>query len=812
MLDTKDFSFFENQNNFDFKGFIIKILSYWKWFLGSLIICMFIAYQVNIRKEKIYGMESLIAVREESNPFFTSNTSLVFNWGGTSDKVQTVITTLKSRSHNEIAVAKLQYYIDYLKQGEYNLIDAYGEAPFKINIDRSKGQLAGIPIKIRFLSESVYELSVVFESESASLINYYDDSTSKIAVGQEEFKKTFKVGQEVSLPFINWKLEMKPDASSYKGEEYFVRFNDFNAIVDRYRDVNVESDAKGGSILKLTMQGTNKAKMVDYLNTTVQVLQKNQLDSKNQFAINTITFIDSTLIAMGAEMDGVESELREFRKDKNVFNLESGGEKISEQLADLDVERDAINRKISYYNSLRSYLTNSVDYSKLPAPAVAGIEDPNIVNNVSRLIALSVERSEKAYAVKNTKFFKDFDNEMEAVKKVLLENISSAKALIQNDLSRINGRIAMADQSIKKLPEDQQDLLKISRKFNLTNTIISTFLEKRNEANIVKAANLSDIHFIDSAKDTGGGLIGPKTSVNYVLALFLGLLLPLIVVFIITLLDNTIHTTEDIAKLTQIPILGVVGKNKGLNNLAVFEKPKSALAEAFRAIRSSLQFLYKKQNIAGAKTLMITSSISGEGKTFCSINIATVFALSEKKTVIVGLDLRKPKIFGDFNLDNSFGVVNYLIGQKSTNEIIQKTEIPFLDVITSGPVPPNPAELIIGESMGELLEDLKKRYDYIILDTPPIGLVSDALELVEYCDATLYVVRQNLTKKSMLALVNSKHKVGELTNISIIINSFENKAKYGYTYGYGDYSNGYHEEDEPESRLKRISKRIRRRN
>jgi len=812
MLDTKDFSFFENQNNFDFKGFIIKILSYWKWFLGSLIICMFIAYQVNIRKEKIYGMESLIAVREESNPFFTSNTSLVFNWGGTSDKVQTVITTLKSRSHNEIAVAKLQYYIDYLKQGEYNLIDAYGEAPFKINIDKSKGQLAGIPIKIRFLSESVYELSVVFESESASLINYYDDSTSKIAVGQEEFKKTFKVGQEVSLPFVNWKLEMKPDASSYKGAEYFVRFNDFNAIVDLYRDVNVESDAKGGSILKLTMQGTNKAKMVDYLNTTVQVLQKNQLDSKNQFAINTITFIDSTLVAMGAEMDGVESELREFRKDKNVFNLESGGEKISEQLADLDVERDAINRKISYYNSLRSYLTNSVDYSKLPAPAVAGIEDPNIVNNVSRLIALSVERSEKAYAVKNTKFFKDFDNEMEAVKKVLLENISSAKALIQNDLSRINGRIATADQSIKKLPEDQQDLLKISRKFNLTNTIISTFLEKRNEANIVKAANLSDIHFIDSAKDTGGGLIGPKTSVNYVLALFLGLLLPLIVVFIITLLDNTIHTTEDVAKLTQIPVLGVVGKNKGLSNLAVFEKPKSALAEAFRAIRSSLQFLYKKQNIAGAKTLMITSSISGEGKTFCSINIATVFALSDKKTVIVGLDLRKPKIFGDFNLDNSFGVVNYLIGQKNTDEIIQKTEMPFLDVITSGPIPPNPAELIIGESMGELLEDLKKRYDYIILDTPPIGLVSDALELVQYCDATLYVVRQNLTKKSMLALVNSKHKAGELTNISIIINSFENKAKYGYTYGYGDYSNGYHEEDEPESRLKRISKRIRKGN
>lgn len=809
MFDTKDFSFSENQNNFDFKGFIVKILSYWKWFLGSLIICMFIAYQINIRKEKIYGMESMIAVREESNPFFTSNTSLVFNWGGTSDKVQTIITTLKSRSHNEIAVSKLGYYIDYLKQGDYNLVDVYGEVPFSFTIDKLKSQLSGIPIKIKFITESEFELSVIFENESATLLNYYDDSSSTIKVAQEEIKKRYKVGQQISLPFLNGKLELKNDASSYKNKEYFIRFNPFNNVVDRYRSLNVDADAKGGSILKLNMQGTNKARMVDYLNTTVSVLKKNQLDSKNQFAINTIAFIDSTLAAMSKEMEGAESELREFRKDKNVFDLETGGQQISEQITQLDIQRDELIRKISYYNTLKNYLNNSVDYSKLPAPAVAGIEDPNIVGNVSRLIALSVQRSERAYTVKNSRFFKDFDNEMESIKRVLLENIISAKEVVQSDLSRINSKISTAEASIKKLPEEQQDLAKISRKYQLTGNVLNTFLEKRNEANIVKAANLSDIHFIDTAKDTGGGLIGPKTSVNYVLALFLGLFMPLIVVFAITLSDNTIHTTEDIAQLTQIPLLGVVGKNKTLNNLAVYLKPKSALAEAFRAIRSSLQFLYKKQNISGAKTLMITSSISGEGKTFCSINIATVFALSEKKTVIVGLDLRKPKLFDDFNITNDFGVVNNLIGQKTVDEIIQKTDVPFLDVITSGPIPPNPSELIIGEAMGELLDDLKTKYDYIILDTPPIGLVSDALELVEYCDAILYVVRQNMTKKSMLNLVNNKHKAGELKNISIIINSFENKAKYGYTYGYGNYSNGYHEDDEPENRFKKMSEKWR---
>ncbi|HEU4495676.1 MAG TPA: polysaccharide biosynthesis tyrosine autokinase [Flavobacterium sp.] len=809
MLDPKDFSFFENQNNFDFRGFLIKILSYWKWFLASLAVCFAAAYQVNIRKEKIYGIESMIAVREESNPFFTSNTSLVFNWGGTSDKVQTVITTLKSRSHNELVVAQLEYYIKYLKQGKFDLVDAYGEVPFKVAIDKSKGQLAGIPIKIKFTSATQYELGIAFESEQAAVINYSTGNTSQIAVAPEEYRKKFKISELVSLPFLNWKLQLNPDASSYVGKEFFVRFDDFNSTVGQYQGINVESDAKGGSILKLAMQGTNKARMVDYLNTTVAVLQKNQLESKNQFAINTISFIDSTLVAMGEQLKGTEGQLKQFRKGRNVYDLEAGGEKISEKLSGLDIERDGIKRKISYYNTLKSYLTNSVDYSKLPAPAVAGIEDPNIVGNVSRLIALSVERSEKAYAVKNDRFFKDFDNEMESIKKVLLENIASAKAVIQNDLDLVNSRIGQAESTMKQLPEDQQDLLKITRDYNLTEAIFNTFLEKRNEANIVKAANLSDIHFIDPAKDTGGGLIGPKTSVNYVLALFLGLVIPLTFTFIITLMDNSVHTADDIAKLTKIPLLGIVERKKLAGNLAVYEKPKSALAESFRAIRSSLQFLYKKQQAAGAKTLMLTSSISGEGKTFCSMNIATVFALSDKKTVIVGLDLRKPKIFQDFNLNNDVGVVNYLIGQKSIDEIIHKTFINSLDVITSGPIPPNPAELILGGGMKELLEDLKTRYDYIILDTPPVGLVSDALELAQYTDVILYVVRQNVTKKAMLNLINDKHKKGELSNISIVLNGFESKARYGYSYGYGygSYSNGYHDEEESQNFLTRTLKR-----
>ena len=814
MLDLKDFSIFENQSTFDFKGFLLKIAGYWKWFLISLAICFFIAYQVNIRKEKIYGLETLISVKEESNPLFTSNTSLTFNWGGVSDEVQTITTTLQSRSHNELVVEKLQYYIDYLVQGEYNLIDAYGAVPFELELDKKKGQLTGALISITFVSESVYELKITFENSSVPLIHYADASRSTTNVVVGEFKKRFKVGQEVVLPFLNWRLNIKDNPGFYKGNEYFVRFNDFDGTVSNYKGIGVRADDKGGSVLTLSMQGTNKARLVDYLNATVKMLIKRQLDSKNQFATNTIAFIDSTLVSMESQLKETGNELKSFRKDKNIIDVEDGGVKFSDRILKYDVEKDEITRKIAYYNSLRSYLKSSVDYSKLPAPSVAGIEDPNIVVNVSKLIALSAQRSEMAYAVKSEKIFKDFDNQMLAVKNVLLENIVTAKQSLQYDLATVNSKIGASESVIKQLPEDQQELIKIKRKYDLSDNIYTTFLQKRSEADIVKAANLSDIHFIDPAKDVGGGLIGPKTSVNYVLALFLGILIPLIVVLIIFFINNSIQNTEELSNLTNIPLIGVIGVNRDKTALAVYNKPKSALSESFRAIRSSLQFLYKKQNVDGAKTLMITSSVSGEGKTFCSINIATVFALSEKKTVIVGLDFRKPKLFEEFNLNNDKGVVNYLINESSVDEITNATEISFLDVILSGPIPPNPAELIISERLGDLMRELKQKYDYIILDTPPVGLVSDALELDQYCDVTLYIVRQNFSKKDMITLLNNRVKRGELKNTSIVLNGFENKAKYGtgygygYGYGYGNntYAEGYHEKEPVVSTISKVFK------
>ena len=802
MLEVKDFTFFEKQNSFDFKSFLFKTLSYWKWFLLGLLISFAIAHQINIRKQKIYGIETTIAIQEENNPFFTSNTSLVFNWGGTSDKVQMVSTTLKSRSHNEIVVNKLQYYIDYFKQTKYFLQDVYGEVPFKVTLDKKQDQLYNKFIKVKMIASDTYQITIPFESNTAEVINYYSNRKDLVSVKNKEFKAVYKIGQEVNLPFLHWKLDLANfDSSNFK-EEVIIRFNSFDNTVSNCMNLNVIINEKSGSILKVDVQGTNKNRLVDFLNTTVEVLIKKQLDNKNKFAENTISFIDETLGSMEQQLKNSGDELKDFAKRNDVIEIEEGGASVKEQLLEFDTKKADVERKISYLNSLRKYLKESVDFSKLPAPTIAGIEEPNINTNVAKIIALSIQRSELEYSVKGSFSFDRIDNEIQSIKKVLLENESTYRNTLSYDLNVANQKIAKIESEISQLPENKQEWLNLSRKYNISDNIYNTFLQKRSEASIVKEANVSDIQFIDPAKDVGGGLLGPKTGVNYVIAFFMGILIPLLLVFFIFFISNSVQNIDDITSLTQLPIIGIVGHKEKASNLSVFERPKSPLSEAFRAIRTSLQFLYKKQNFVGSKTLMLTSSISGEGKTFCSINIATVFALSDKKTIIVGLDLRKPKIFNDFNIKNDSGVVHYLIGQKTLDEVIQTTHIPNLHVLTSGPIPPNPSELILGESMKEMIDELKIKYDYVILDTPPVGLVSDALELSQFCDVTLYVIRQNYTKKDMLTLLNNRTKRGELSNVSILFNGYESKAKYGvgygngYGYGYG-YGAGYHEDEEP---------------
>ncbi len=792
----------------DFKKLLYKVINGWKWVLLSVLLALGLAYYFNIHKKYIYKIDTKISVKDEQNPFFTSSMNLTFNWGGASDKVETMVTTLKSRTHNEEVVESIDYYIQYLKKNTYFFNDIYGHNPFKIVLDKNKDQVLNQLIQVSVIDSTTVKISVDFESTSLNLINYKTKEKSNFEIKDElHYEKIVQYNDTVAFPFMKF-VVLKNTIAAVNSGTYFVKFLDFNAVVAQYKNIEVKQISKSSSILSLAMKGENKAKLATYLNKTVAMLTQNQLRKKNLFAANTIAFIDKELTGVTDSLKTAEHQLENFRAKNQIFDLSNEGSQIFESMSTFDSEKMLINRKIGYYKLLDNYLKNK-NFTGISSPSAVGIEEPNIINGVSELVAMAVQKEHLSQSLRpDNPLIKALDGKITAREQVIEENIRSAKALLQSDKRAINNKIARLQKKYKKLPLAEQKLSNMKRVYDLSETSYNMLLEKRSQAGIAMAANVSDVTVIDDAKDVGQGAIAPNKRLNYIIALLLGLLVPVFIILLFALFDTSISTIEELKNETKIPFLGVIGKNQTKDDLAVYNKPRSATAESFRAIRSSLQFFYKNKTQDKVVKILLTSSISGEGKTFIAKNIATVYALSGKRVVLIGLDLRKPRIHEGFNVSKDLGAVNYLIGDKTLEEVIQQTKIENLDMITSGPIPPNPSELLLTDYLINLIKQLEEMYDFIIIDSPPVGLVSDAFELSKLVDTSIYVVRQGYSKKGMLDMINDKYKDGSIKNISVLLNDMsQGKGYYGYGYGYGLYADGYHQE-EKSSFIKKILKRF----
>jgi capsular exopolysaccharide synthesis family protein len=796
------------QNNIDVKGYLFKVLSYWKLFFVTIIIALIVAKFMNDYKPKIYSLNTVISVKEENNPLFSTGTNIAFNWGGASDAVETIKVVLTSRTHNEKVVKKLNFFINYLKEGRYRLEDVYGQTPFIVNLNTSKPQLYNKLLQVEITGENTYNLSFDFnELGSNQLITYDTNVISNYNSNKTSFSKEFKIDEEVNTSFLNFSL--KKNNKFNVGEKYFIQFVSFDGTVGANKAISVSDITNGSSMLQLSKDGTNKNRIVDYLNTTVFILDKDKQEQKILYAKRTKEYIEVLFTKVEDSLKRIEEELGVYKEKNNIYDLSEEGSVIFEQTIDLEKEKKGILEFNDYLNNLRSYISSHDSFGEnVPVPALISIQDVKIAEEISILIQKSSLRERlRGSVTDNHPSIVVLSNEIKISKNNLLENISTLKVVNNNKLNKLRSNLSSYKSKLKRLPKTEQGLLKFEKNYEISEANYNYLKQKSYEAGTAIAANVSDVKIIDTAKDLGNGPVYPIPSFNYLVGLMLGIVFPLFYIITRELLDNKIHTTEDIQNNYAIPVLGVVGKNHGNNNLAVFNKPKSSVSESFRALRSNIQFLFKNTDSDKSKTLVLTSSVSGEGKTMISINMATVFALSGKKTVLVGLDLRKPKIYDDFDLTNDVGVVNHLIKQKTLDEIIIKTKVPNLDLILSGPIPPNPSELLLNETADKMIKDLQERYDYVIIDTPPVGLVSDALELFKYGDAIIYVIRQDYSEKGMMRMIDDKYKNKEVTNISYVLNDFsiKNKYGYGYGYGYGKYGNGYHEDEDNKGFFSRIS-------
>ena len=413
-----------------------------------------------------------------------------------------------------------------------------------------------------------------------------------------------------------------------------------------------------------------------------------------------------------------------------------------------------------------------------------------LMKEIDELATLQKQKKQLKYSISDDQPAINFiETQIEDSRRALAENVRNSVSNVQRSLDDVNSRIAEIEKELNNLPGLERKLIEIQRRYDLNNTVYNYMLEKKSEARIAKASKVSNNRVIDTAKSFNAVQIKPKKQKNYLFAILLGLVVPLVYITIVDRLHSKILDRKDIERETDAPIIGFVGHNFAKNEVPVITRSNSSLAESFRTIRTNLKYYLKGKEKA---IISITSTLSGEGKTFVSTNLAAVISTLGKKTLLIGLDLRKPRMHRILGTSNSVGLSSYLIGDSSYDEIVLKTQYENLFFVPSGPVPPNPAELIESEKMKSFMDRAANEFDYVIFDTPPIAVVSDGLILGHYADINLFVVRQRYSFVNTLELIQTHLIKRDLKNIGLIVNDISVKGYYGYglRYGYGFYE-GY---------------------
>jgi uncharacterized protein involved in exopolysaccharide biosynthesis len=502
-FSSYDFSDFSMM---DLKTLVFKVFSYWRWFVVSLILAFFITRYINASRQRIYSMDSMITVKDEQNPIFTSSTNIAFNWGGPSDKVETIKTILQSRSHNEKVVTESQFYIDYLIKGKYRLDDVYGQVPFKITVDTSHFQVVNQLLKLKFVNPQTVEISFEIEDKNdITLLNFSNFKKQTFALKSNIFKQNFSIGS-IETDFMSFDLEVMGNPS--KKEEYYIRFNEFDKVVNDYKNIKVNTFKNGTSLIKLQLDGPNKNRLVDYLNATVSVLEKDQIASKIRYAVKTKAYIDTLFLAMAQDLNTIENDLGSFKQKENIYNLSTEGSALFEEMVDLDLQTKHFQDRINYYQRLESYLKNNetLNENNIPVPAVIDMEDQNISTSIGMLIAKTKTKENLLQTVTSDyPLVKQLNNEINLEKNALLENIANLKKESKNFLGVNNSRLNKSQYQLKQLPEKEQRLLSFERKYAITEQNYNYLKQKSYEAGTAIASNVSDIKIIDTAKDTGQG-------------------------------------------------------------------------------------------------------------------------------------------------------------------------------------------------------------------------------------------------------------------------------------------------------------------
>jgi capsular exopolysaccharide synthesis family protein len=797
----------------NYKDLVFKMWRYKWWFVLTTFVFVAAAYLFNKFSTPIYKNQTTLLLKESERNNFLASQNVMQGFGlfSNNDNIENELGILTSYSLINEVVNQLNLEVsfyheeyrfggilkkDFLLETEEN----YLHQPFHVSIDKSK--LQPIDLKIYYTILNKDEFLLEAHGKDVMIYDYLTDEVVNI-VNNIDFKGRYQFGQPVEEEFLHITVHLNEEVNKgtpMKGLNYFSLNSLSFLTLKNLASIEAGQPSITSSLVTISMSGDNRYKITDFLNALANTYLDNNLEKKNKIAINTVKFIDSQISDVADSLTFAESKLQNFRTSNRVTDLGYQGQQSLERLSRIEGERALLSMQKKYYDYIRDYFSRNTDLSDLIAPSSMNVQDPLLNQLITQLITLNSERTNLLNQgnVKNLRLG-PIEVQIANLKQTIMENIKSNAATTEIALQDLNNRAARISSEMSRLPSTERQLFGIERTFKLNDAIYTFLMQKRSEAQIASASNTPDYEVVDPARLITAYKIFPKTKLILIIGLMMGLILPFVVIILKDFLNTRIVNKKEIEQLTNFPILGHVFHNDTKEKIVIDENINSPISETFRSLRTNLQFFAKEKE---RQVFLITSSYSGEGKSFISQNLALVYALFGKRTLLIGFDLRRPKLFQDFNLSNNKGITSYLIGQAPLDEIIQHTSNANLDFISAGPIPPNPLELIASDATKTMMNTLKGMYEYVIIDSPPIGVVSDSFLLTEFADVNIYVVRQGFTNRDAFSnnIKQLKHK--EIKHVSIVINDVIAKGlKYDYGYEYS-----YYKEDQKKNIFRRLFK------
>lgn len=768
-----------DDESIDVRRYISLFISNWYWFALALFISLTLAYGVNRYSEKIYTVSSTVLIKDDKlgseiqmAETFMPGSNIYRN----QQNLQNEIGILKSFSLNYRVINSLpDFHVSYTGIGRRNIVESKlynNTCPFKVFSDSLRYQPTGVKVLITIISDKKYSLE----------INNDYKIDKELEFGQRFTEKGFNFTVNLRDP-ERFKID---DKTSNK---YYFYFEKPENLASYYSGkLNIEPIDKDASLVRLSVSGSIAEQEADYLNRLMDFYILQGVEVKNRIADSTIKFISKQRDSISAKLSAAEDMLRNFKNVNKLIDVSKEGAFIQDQLIKYGNEKVSLELQQKYYEYLVNYLNSKNESGDIISPSIMGVTDQQLGILVQELASLQRQKKQLTMNLSENQVpVVLIEGGIENARSALAENVDNSLNVVRNSISDVEKRISMVELEISKLPGTEIKMINIQRTFDLNNTIYTFLLEKQAEAGIARASNVSDNRIIDRAESFNSILIRPKSKRNYLFAFLFGLSIPALLISIIYKFNNKIIDKEDIIKRTNVPVIGFISHNDSSKEIPVYDKPGSVFSESFRSVRTYLRYFIKETE---HPIIAITSTITSEGKTFISINLAAVYALLGKKVLLMGLDMRKPRIHKVLDIHNNEGMSEYLSGNCNYDEVIQKTSIENLYYAASGPVPPNPAELIEGGNMKSFIEKARKEFDAIIIDTPPVAIVSDALLISNYVDINIFVIRQRYSSKNTLDLIEEYYQSGKLKNIGLIINDVSLSGYYGYGLRYG-YSMGY---------------------